>query len=115
MQLHNTGAGACVEHVSTQATGRYVYTNISIAAVVDLPKISCCASRGEEKPRVASSNCLSLFFIIILIAFNGIFGLPKMTNLLLFDCFCNYCFGIRGFKIQKILPLRQKMGYWCST
>lgn len=34
MQLHNTNAAACVEHVSMQATGQYVYANISIAAVV---------------------------------------------------------------------------------
>ena len=38
MHLHNTNAAACVEHVSIQATGQYVYTNISIAAVVREPK-----------------------------------------------------------------------------
>lgn len=46
MQVRNTLAAACVEHVSVQATGQDVYTNISIAAVVHF--ISSCASRGTQ-------------------------------------------------------------------
>lgn len=38
MQPHNTDSAACVEHVSMQATGQYVYTNITLTEVVQLPK-----------------------------------------------------------------------------
>lgn len=50
MQLQNTNAAACVEHVSIQATGQSVYANISIAAVVRVPKnlISSWDSRSAN-------------------------------------------------------------------
>lgn len=62
MQLHNTNAAACVEHVSIQATGQNVYTNISIAAVVRLPKITPVAARYRAQIHLyirVYSCCLS--------------------------------------------------------
>lgn len=65
MQLLNTNAAACVEHVSTQATGQYVYTNIALAAVVHLTKkyTSRNASRGTDKFTCSFSYCI-LFWLI---------------------------------------------------
>lgn len=111
MQLHNTNAAAaCVEHLSTQATGRYVYTNISIAAVVHLPKIISVAVLHGHKytykmyffPVLFATFTMSLIlinlteiaFIPLSVAYtSALNGHPKPS--------CRKCLMVFGVNIQR--------------
>lgn len=83
MQLHNTNAAACVEHVSIQATGQCVSINVSIAAVVHLPKITPVAvlHGGQINVGLYIFFCYFILFVSFkisyLITFTEIFGLTN--------------------------------------
>ena len=79
LQLHNSNAAACVEHVSIQATGQYVYSNISIPAGVYLPKISPVAVLLGAQIRFCII-CFSVLVVIFVISFI-LNNLTKMFSL----------------------------------
>lgn len=67
IQLHNTKAAACVEHVSVQATGQYVYTNISIDAVVHLPRIPSITDEAQLNVHILVFSCRSSNSVVVVV------------------------------------------------